>query len=450
MKVLITGATGTLGHEIGKSLVRRGHEIFVVSRDKGSAKKKLPFPCKIIEADLSRESISKEELKEIDAVVNLIGASVMGRWNEKRKKEIYKSRVDATRNLVQSLPDDLKVFVSGSAMGFYGEGGERVLNEELEPGKDFLAKVCVDWEGEAAKSAGRHVFVRTGIVLSYSGALKMMLPAFRNGLGGVLGSGQNWMSWIHLDDIVSMFIFALENENVIGPINGCAPHPVTNKVFTRSLVHALDVIQGPPVPLFALKALFGEMGSVVVGSTRGSAAKVENLGFEFKYSFLDDALKDLCEVFRGGGELYTQDQYLPLPRARLFEFFQDPENLEKITPDFLNFHITATSDSELQEGSLIDYRLKLYGIPMKWRTLIQDWQPPYKFTDSQVQGPYKKWVHRHSFEELGEGTLMSDRIEYKLPMGVLGRLTGGYKVGKDVEKIFKHRQKAVRKMLLKD
>lgn len=450
MKVLITGATGTLGREVGKSLVRKGHEVFVVSRDKDSAKKKLPFPCKVIEADLSKEAISKEELKGIDGVINLIGASVMGRWNEKRKKEIYKSRVDATKNLVQSLPDDLKVFVSGSAMGFYGDGGDRSLTEDLEPGKDFLAKVCVDWEAEAAKSAGRHVFVRTGIVLSYSGALKMMLPAFRNGLGGVLGSGQNWMSWIHLDDIVSLFVFALENENVSGPINGCAPHPVTNKVFTKSLVHSLDAFQGPPVPLVALKALFGEMGSVIVGSSRGSAAKVEKLGFEFKYSFLDDALKDLCEVYREGGELYAQEQYLPLPRAKVFEFFQDPENLEKITPDFLNFHIMATSDGELQEGSLIDYRLKLYGIPMKWRTLIQDWQPPYKFTDSQVLGPYKKWVHRHSFEELGEGTLMSDRIEYKLPMGVLGRLVGGYKVSNDVQKIFKHRRKAVSKMLLKD
>lgn len=450
MRILITGATGTLGREIGKALVRKGHEIFVVSRDKDSAKKKLPFPCEVIEADLSKESIPSEKLQEIDGVVNLIGASVMGRWTEKRKKEIYRSRVDATRNLVQSLPENLKVFVSGSAMGFYGEGGDRVLTEDLEPGQDFLAKVCVDWEAEAKKAAGRHVFVRTGIVLSYSGALKMMLPAFRNGLGGVLGNGKNWMSWIHLEDIVSLFVFALENENVSGPINGCAPHPVTNKVFTKSLVHSLGVIQGPPVPLIALKVLFGEMGSVVVGSTRGSAEKAEKLGFEFKYSFLDDALKNLCDVYKEGRELYTQDQYIPLPREKVFEFFQAPENLEKITPDFLNFHIVAISDKELQEGSLIDYQLKLYGVPMKWRTLIQDWQPPYKFTDSQVVGPYKKWVHRHSFEELGSGTLMSDRVEYKLPMGILGRLVGGCKVGKDVDRIFKYRRKAVRKILLKE
>ncbi|AHI06142.1 cell division inhibitor SULA [Bdellovibrio bacteriovorus W] len=450
MKILITGATGTLGREIGKVLARKGHELFVISRDKDSAKKKLPFPCQVIEADLSKGSISKEELKGIEGVVNLIGASVMGRWNEKRKNEIYKSRVDATRNLVQSLPEDLKVFVAGSAMGFYGEGGDRILTEDLEAGHDFLAKVCVDWEAESAKAAGRHVFVRTGIVLSYSGALKMMLPAFRNGLGGVLGRGQNWMSWIHLEDIVSMFVFAIENENVNGPLNGCAPHPVTNKVFTKSLVHSLEVTQGPPVPLVALKVLFGEMGSVIVGSTRGSAEKAEKLGFEFKYSFLDDALKDLCEVFKGGGELYTQEQYLPLPRNEVFHFFQNPENLEKITPDFLGFHILASSDKELQEGSLIDYRLKLYGVPMKWRTLIQDWQPPFKFTDSQVVGPYKKWVHRHSFEELGSGTLMSDRVEYKLPMGFLGRIAGGYKVGKDIEKIFKYRRKAVRKMMFKD
>lgn len=450
MKILITGGTGTLGQEIGKVLARKGYELLVVSRDRKSAKNKLTFPCQVIEADLSKQTISKGDLKGVNGVINLIGSSVMGRWSEKRKKEIYRSRVDATRNLVQSLPDDLKVFVGGSAMGFYGDGGDRVLTEDLEAGKDFLAKVCFDWEAEAAKSFGRHVFVRTGIVLSYSGALKMMLPAFRNGLGGVLGSGQNWMSWIHLDDIVSMFVFALENEHVRGPINGCAPHPTTNKAFTKALVHSLNVPQGPSVPLVALKALFGEMGSVIVGSARGSAAKVEQLGFEFKYSFLDDALKDLCEVFKDGGELYLQDQYLPLPRGEVFKFFQDPENLEKITPDFLNFHITATSDKELQGGSLIDYRLKLYGIPMKWRTLIQDWQPPYKFTDSQVSGPYKKWVHRHSFEVLGEGTLIRDRIEYKLPMGVLGRLAGGYKVGKDIEKIFKYRRKSVQRLLVKD
>lgn len=346
-----------------------------------------------------------------------------------------------TRHLVQSLPPDLKVFVSGSAIGYYGDGQNEVLSEDHGPGTDFLAKVCADWEAEANKASGRRAIIRTGIVLAtQGGALETMLTPFKAGLGGVLGTGQQWMSWIHLNDIAGLFVHALENPAVQGPVNGTAPNPVTNRDFSYSLARALNKSLGPSVPLFALKTLFGEMSSFILASARASAERGQDLGYRFEFDDIDDALGTLCAPFKNGEELFYFEQYIPHPPEKVFSFFESAHNLEKITPPTLNFTVRGMSTDRIQQGTLIDYDLKIHGLPVKWKTEIDEWQPPRRFVDNQLKGPYRVWCHTHEFHPFCGGTLMVDKIRYKLPLGVLGKLLAGTFVKNDVSKIFAFRR----------
>lgn len=447
MRVLITGATGLIGKEVGKALAEKGHELFVVSRSREKSLEQLPFPCEIIEGDLSLGPIKDSRLDSIEGVVHLMGEKVAGRWNEEKKQRIHDSRILGTRYLVQSLPASLKVFVSGSAMGFYGDTGDVEVSEEQASGQDFLARVCVDWEAEAAKAPGRKVFVRTGIVLSREGgALDQMYLPFRTGLGGVLGKGEHWMSWIHLKDITGLFVFALENEKVQGPLNGAAPNPVRNRDFTKAFVNALGSRQGPAVPLFALNVLFGEMAQVILASCRLSAAKAREWGYRFHFSDIEDALGEICAPFKNGEELFVAEQFVPAPPEKLFPFFKEAKNLEQITPPTLSFSIEKMSTPDIGQGTLIDYRLKIHGVPAKWKTEIDEWQPPYKFVDNQLKGPYRLWHHTHEFRPFCGGTLMVDRVRYRLPLGFVGWLVSGHFVRKDVEGIFAFRRKFIAKM----
>jgi ligand-binding SRPBCC domain-containing protein len=266
---------------------------------------------------------------------------------------------------------------------------------------------------------------------------------FRSGLGGALGDGQQWMSWIHINDIVGLFVHALENPSMEGPVNGSAPYPVTNRDFSKSLASALGKSLGPSVPTFALKTLFGEMSSFILASLRASADRAQSLGYKFQFEDIDDALTALCAPFKNGEEIFYAEQFIPLPPEKVFPFFQNAHNLEKITPPTLNFTIRGISTDSIQQGTLIDYDLKIHGVPAKWKTEIDEWQPPHKFVDHQLKGPYQLWHHTHEFRPFCGGTLMIDKVRYKLPLGMLGKLVGGSFVKKDVTNIFNFRRKFV-------
>lgn len=445
MNVLITGATGLIGKELGKALAEKGHNIIVISRNAKKAAMTLPFPCKVIEGDLLREPLNKEQLKDIEAVINLMGEPVVGtRWSEEQKKKIYDSRVVGTRNLISSLPAQLKTFIGGSAIGFYGDCKDKVCEEHAPAASDFLAKVTADWEAESKKAPGRVALVRTGIVLSaHGGALEQMLFPFKAGLGGALGNGKQWMSWISIQDIVRLFVFALENEHAQGPLNGAAPHPVTNKQFSKTLAKSLDRPLGLSVPHLAIKALYGEAAQTITSSIRTSAQHVEALGFKFEHPYLAEYLHQLCAPWRSREEIFYAEQFIPLAPEQLFSFFKNPHNLEQITPPTLSFHIKKVSSEEIQQGTLIDYVLKIRGVPAKWKTEIGEWQPPFKFVDRQLRGPYQLWHHTHEFRPFCGGTLMTDRVRYKLPMGYLGWITAGAFVKSEVSQIFKYRREVI-------
>ena len=304
MKIAITGATGLIGRPLGLSLIEDGHELVVLTRNSRKAEKSYPN-SELISWDAIAEAPPARMLSGCEAFIHLAGENVAGgRWTKQRREAIRDSRAIGTRNLVECilhcrpLP---RVLLSGSAIGFYGDRQDEELDESSAAGEGFFAQLGTRWEKEArpAVEAGlRVVFLRSGIVLStQGGALAKMLGPFRKGLGGRLGSGRQWMSWIHLEDEVQAIRMALENPEVAGPLNLTAPNPVTNKQFTRSLAAALRRPAFFPVPAFALKLLVGkEMAQqLLLQGQRVLPKKLEQYGFQFRFSQLDEALSNLLK-----------------------------------------------------------------------------------------------------------------------------------------------------------
>lgn len=450
MKVLLTGATGFIGRELGKALVCKGHQVVALSRNQKKARLELPFPCEILEADGTNRSPISSLFPDVEAVIHLAGENVgEGRWTPERKKKILSSRTDFTRHLIEGLPGTCRVFISASAIGYYGDRGDEILTETSSRGSGFLADVCEQWEsmvwkGKEKAPQARFVALRTGVVFApYGGALLKMLTPFQMGVGGVLGSGQQWTSWIHLQDLVQMYLTALEDSSWSGPINALAPEPVTNARFTETLTRALGVRKGPAVPAFALKALYGEMASVILNSQRVKSDRV----FSFRYPTLEEALLGCVEPYQGGKSVFHAEQYFPLPRSQVFPFFATAQNLEAITPEFLKFKVEKMSTAQIENGTLIDYQLRIHGVHAKWRTLIEEWVPQERFVDTQLKGPYREWRHSHRFEDLEGGTLMTDTVCFQVPFGHIGRAVSGAFVRGNLEKIFAHRKKTVLELL---
>ncbi len=450
MRVLVAGASGLVGKRLVDRLLEAGHEVVALSRAPEVTELELPVRCTTFRWDPEVGNLDDEALDGVDAIVQLAGESVGdGRWTPARKASILDSRVAATRLLINAVNDRPAedrpgVFVSASAIGFYGDRADEPLDESAAEGEGFLADVCIEWESEVAgaEDAGmRAVCLRTGIVLSRAGgALPRLLLPFRLMVGGRVGSGKQWMSWIHLDDLVSLYIFALENDDVVGPINAVAPHPVTNRQFTRALGRALSRPALLPAPAWALRALLGEMSALVLDSQRVHPAAVLEAGFRFDYEALEHALEDLCADF---AKEFRQEIWLERSPEEIFPFFADAWNLENITPGFLRFHVLSSTDNEIREGTELRYKLRLHGIPIRWRTRIDVWDPPRSFVDVQLRGPYKSWHHTHEFEPFDGGTIIRDRVRYEVPFGALGELVAGWLVDRDVGVIFAYRREAI-------
>ncbi len=447
MRVLMTGATGLIGRELGKLLAARGDTLACLVRDPQRARQQLPFPATCYGWD-HRRAVPPEALAGVDAIVNLAGEPVADkRWTDAQKDLIRDSRVLGTRQLVlaaASHAPDLKAFVQGSAIGYWGDRADESLTGSSAKGTGFLADVVEALEAELGPLAAqrpdvRVATVRTGIVLArHGGALAKMLPLFRAHVAGRLGSGRQWMSWIHLDDIVRLFLHALDAP-ATGILEGVAPRPVTNRDFTASLCRSLRVLENAPVPSLALKALYGEMGGMVLESANVEPRQTLASGFRFRFETLDEAFADLLTPLQGATREKLSEQWVPQPPEAIWPYFCDEKNLEELTPAFLNFEVLGKSTPEIGEGTLIDYRLRLNGIPMGWQSRIENWAPDRRFVDTQVKGPYAHWQHAHEFVPMANGTLLRDVVRYRLPLGWLGSTLAGCKVESQVDQIFAHR-----------
>jgi uncharacterized protein (TIGR01777 family) len=300
MKVLVTGATGFVGKRVVGQLLDQGHEVVVLTRNIAKGALELGKKCKYFLWSDTKTLPPEEAFEGVEGVINLMGEGIADRrWSEEQKKKIYDSRVIATTQIIErmrGLTQKPKIFVSSSAVGIYGNRGNEEITEDSTTVDDFLGKVCKDWEACAnkAKEIGlRVVIIRTGVVLGKGGgALKKMLPIFKLGGGGPVGSGKQYMSWIHVDDIAAMFVFALKDSSIEGVYNGTSPYPATSKEFAKQLGKILHRPAFAPAPGFALKLVFGEMSQVLLDGQKVMPVKFRESKFRYRYPTLEMALTE--------------------------------------------------------------------------------------------------------------------------------------------------------------
>jgi uncharacterized protein (TIGR01777 family) len=300
VRVLVSGASGFIGSALCDALLARGDTVIGLSRDPQRARGTNPSVIwHAWEPTLERPPAAAFE--NVDGVVNLEGEKINQRWNEEAKRRIMESRRTGTRNLIATiagLERKPKALVNGSAIGFYGDCGEAIVDESAEPGEGYDAEVVREWEAAAREAEGlgvRLVIVRTGHVLDpRGGLLGELLTPFKLGLGGPIAGGRQYMSWVHIDDEVGILLWALDNENVSGTINSTAPSPVTNREFSQAIGRALGRPASVPVPGFVLDLKFGsEFGKVLRGGQRVMPRRALDLGYEFRFADIDAAMKNL-------------------------------------------------------------------------------------------------------------------------------------------------------------
>ena len=433
------GATGFIGKALVPRLLLEGHSVTAWVRNPKTAS---ALPCQIEVINFSDVHEMSRKLSGYDGVINLAGEPIsQSKWTPEFKRRFLESRTEVTKSLVSALkqvPDAVrpKLLLNASAIGLYGSRGDEILNEESSRGEGYLAEVCRQWEEDASGVESiniRTVILRIGIVLGRSGGmLSKLLPV-------QLGSGEQWVSWIHIDDVVRMILFSIKNGQVSGAVNVVAPNPVKQDKVNRLLAEKYHVPYSSAlaVPSSALTLAAGELANVVLASQRCFPQAMINAGFVFQYNNIRDALNDLID----GCEEWVSWQVIPKPISEVFSFFSQAENLEALTPPWLNFKILSVEhpSGSLGAGSLIQYSLKIHGVPVRWKTLIEESVLNEKFVDTQLKGPYRYWHHTHEFHPLNGNTLMLDRVRYKLPLGTIGRWIAGSFVRSDIQKIFNFR-----------
>ncbi len=295
MRILITGGTGFIGTHLCEFWSRQGHAVTAIgSRSAADAKSRWTH----LRADTSQPGEWQQAVGAADVIVNLAGRSIFHRWSRKYKQSLYDSRILTTRNVVDAMPSPShQILISASAVGFYGNGGDTVLTEAVPKGNDFLADLAADWEARAmaARDKGARVVTpRLGIVLgSDGGSLPAMLKAFRSMVGGPVGSGEQWVSWIHIADLVAAFEFLVVHADLQGAFNLCAPHPVRNRQMAETIGRLIHRPAKMPSPVMALRLMLGEFADVLVASQRVAPTRLLEAGFAFSYPELDAALRHL-------------------------------------------------------------------------------------------------------------------------------------------------------------
>lgn len=472
MRVLVTGATGFVGHALVMRLLGEGHEVVAVSRAPAGARARLGAGPDIIATD-APVATWVATLERCDAVVHLAGEPLVGaRWTAGQRQRLRHSRVELAKHLGQMIAKCKKpprAFVSASAIGIYGDRGDEPLTEASRTGADFLAELCRDWEAATTSVEELGVRVarlRIGLVLGRNGGLMAKLePVFRMGLGGRLASGRQYMSWIHVDDLVSILATALEDDRYRGSINATAPAPVDNRTFTKKLAEALGRPALLVVPATALAARFGAAHRAIIASQRVLPAALQALGFHFQYPTLESALADICALDasvkighlqgdappspylarRGARYQLYQRVVIDSPVTEVFSFFSQAENLGAITPPEMSFAIQTPTPIPMRKDQRIDYEIRLGPVPMRWRTRIEAWEPGHRFIDTQERGPYRSWWHEHRFQADGSRTIMEDRVLFSPPLGLLGRLAYRLFIRRMLVRIFTHRTDVIRR-----
>lgn len=446
-KVAVAGASGFVGRAVVRALAQRGDSVLALGRSANIAG--LPAGVRTAKYDPNNPAPHPEIFEGLDAVVNLSGETVDGRWNEEKKRAIYDSRVLGTRNIVASLAKCTlarpAVLVNGSAIGYYGSRGDEVLDESSLPGGDFMAGLVKDWEAAAdrAEPLGIRVAkIRIAFVVGIGGAVKKLLPPFKAFIGGPFGSGGMWFPWMHLEDTAALILLALDRADARGPINAVSPDLATNMRFVQALGHAIKRPAFMPVPPPALKLLVGEFADTVLGSQLILPRTAKGLGFTWKHEMLEEALLDVLspEGHRSPAtNEFTVEMTLPRPVSQMWQFFSDPANLVRYTPPAMQLTM-MDAVPQLRVGATVDYTVNVRGLAVKWKTLISDWDVERRFVDYQLKGPYALWRHCHEFESGPNGSaVVRDRVRYSMPWAPIGNVVLPL-VRRDLSEIWAYRR----------
>jgi uncharacterized protein (TIGR01777 family) len=418
MRIIITGGSGLIGRALTESLVADNHEVIILSRHPERVAN-LPVSVKVEHWD-GRSAAGWGHLADgADVIVNLAGENIAAdRWTAERKRRIRESRVNAGRAVVEAVEaatNKPKVVIQASAVGYYGARGLEEVIEETPPGDDFLAQVSTDWEDSTApieELGVRRVIIRTGVVLSpEDGAFPKMVLPFKFFAGGPLGSGRQWLPWIHLADEVAAIRFLIEHETASGPFNLTAPNPLTNAEFGRVLGKVLKRPSLLPTPSLALRLAFGEMSTVLLDGQRALPQQLQQMGFVFRFPKSEAAVADLLSkplVFR-----YKHRFQVQASLDEVAEFHSRSSSLTDITPPPTKM-IVHQAPAHLDERDEMDFTVKLGPLPIRWVARIENARPT-GFVDRQLCGPFQHWVHQHIFESIDKTTTtVIDEIEFSL------------------------------------
>jgi uncharacterized protein len=302
-KIAITGATGFIGSSLCRRFNEEGYAVTLFTRNAAKAAKLFPSSYKIVEWDYHSPNEWEEELNKNDIIIHLAGANLFGRrWDDDYKKKLIESREVSSKNIIRAIRKDqtaVKLIISASAMGYYGETDDMGATEDSPAGSDFLAEVCIKWEEHIRKAPEkgiRFVIMRMGLVLSTKeGYLKKLIPPFRMFIGGPLGGKESWISWIHIDDLMDAYLFVIRNNNISDAVNITSPKPVTNKEFAKTLGEVINRPSFFAVPEFALMLMVGEAAKYITSSQKVIPLELKNCGFQFSYPELKPALIDLID-----------------------------------------------------------------------------------------------------------------------------------------------------------
>lgn len=294
MRIFVTGGTGFIGKKLTKVLALQGHELYILTRSK--AGKTDTENIKYIEGNPISSGNWQNLIGDCDLVANLVGESILQRWNEDAKKRIRDSRIVATKNIVDAIPAGKKLtLISTSAVGYYGFHEDEIIDESYPPGNDFLANVAKDWEKEALRAqekGARVIITRFGLVIGEGGGiLEKLIPIFKSYAGGPIGDGMQWFSWVYMDDLIKAYLFLIHSKELEGPFNITSPNPVRNKDFSKALAKALNVFAIFSVPPFAIKLALGEFAEYSIKGQRVIPKRLLELGFQFDVPDIFDALK---------------------------------------------------------------------------------------------------------------------------------------------------------------
>lgn len=471
LDVLIAGATGFIGRALVAFLKGKGHRIRALVRDAELARNLLGDGITLLDWGLSDQQLI-EEMDLADVVINLAGSPIDGRWSTRRKKSFRASRVGVTQKLsdaIGSSKSPPSVFISASAVGYYGDTGSEVISEANQSGSDYLATLCIDWENAAtsAHTSGTRVCIlRLGIVVGLDGGIlqKLALP-LQMSVSPYVGSGNEILPWIHLIDVLGIIDYCISNPNIQGAVNCTSPSPVTGKKFAEVVAEISGAKFKMPIPKIALWLRFGEAARHLWASHKVIPEKLQRLGYKFRYvdpvkavneelssefvtinSFDNSDIQMACsdEVRNKGKYVLEAGVKLNGEPEKVFPFFSSPSNLGLLTPSWVNFQI-VNMPAKFGFGSSIKYKIGLWFIKFTWVSEIVVWEPPNSFVDNQVKGPYSLWWHEHRIVSTGSGqSKMIDRVIYKVPAWKLGELIHKLMIKRTLINIFNYRRRMIK------